>query len=192
MHRIASRIAGLTVALALTAAASGCVTVSARAHGGVVFDEVGSDVQTGLSLGLGMMTSQRGAVVNSVGVTTGLPHLGLNDHFEYIRMPEPGASIGGPPVGLLWRAGFGTLFGLTPADQSVIGTLHAATTAVVVDRLRRQRSGFNRLLLGVGLEGRAGLVSRDQRDDPASLGHDGLGGQVSVTVELMHMSWWQL
>jgi len=176
-----------TLAVVATLACSGCFAVSARAHVGAVTGNGKTGVQVGLTLGLGLTTSKRGGVLGSVAVVSGnAPKLGVGENFEYVRVPDRDA-----PVKVAWRFGFGGEFGLI-GNPSLLGP-HVASIIIVRDKYSSSSGhekfgggGWDRSLLGVGLEARAGLaVDREPAMDPTQddILHRGAGASLAATVE---------
>lgn len=193
MHRrppASSTLAVLALAAAATAAGTGCIAASARVHGGAVTAGGRTGAQVGLTLGLGLTTSRRGAVLANLGFATGdAPRAGLIDVVEYARVPEPDAD-----VKVVLRGGLGGVIALS-GDPGVVG-LHLAPMIVLRDKgsswsghEKLGGGGWSRSLLGVGLEARGGFATTEVADPApgAQRTRTDPGGSLSLTVEYLRV-----
>lgn len=167
--------------LFLLATQASCLAVSARAHIGVSASERGADLQVGATLGLGISTSSRSAVLVTPGVVTGTPKLGLVDTIEYVRAGES----------FVWRAGAGGTIALL-GEPSLLGP-HATALLIVRDGGRSWAGhekmgggGSNRSVFGVGLEARGGVMTTEEPRTRS------VGMSAAVTAEWFHFTRWSL
>jgi hypothetical protein len=173
--------------LPLVATQASCLAVSARAHVGTVVDDQGAGVQAGVTLGLGLASSPRAAVVVTPGVVSGtVPRLGIADGIEYVRVPRSDASQ------LAWRAGFGGIVALLGGPT--LSGPHVAGLLVLRDRAehwpgheKMGGAGTSRSVLGLGVETRLGVSVRDLE---AEAWQPGPGFSASLTLEWISISTW--
>lgn len=173
--------------LLLVATQASCIALSARAHVGTVVDEQGAGVQAGITLGLGIATSPRSAVVITPGVVSGTaPRLGITDAVDYVRVPRADTSR------LAWRAGFGGTVALL-GGPTLIGP-HVAGLLVLRDRAehwpgheKMGGGGTSRSVLGLGVETRLGISERDLE---AEAWQAGPGLSASLTLEWLSIWTW--
>lgn len=172
--------------LLLLATQASCIAVSARAHVGAAGDERETGVQAGITLGIGVATSSRSAVVVTPGVVTGAPRLGLADGIEYVRAGR------GDDSWFAWRAGAGGTIAVI-GEPTLLGP-HAAGLVVLRDRGRSWAGhekmgggGSARSLLGVGVETRVGLSVREADGEKRRA----FGYSAALTLEWIHLSRWK-
>ena len=172
--------------LLLLATQASCLAVSARAHVGAAADERQGGVQAGLSLGLGVATSSRSAIMATPGVVTGTPRLGIVDAFEYVRIGDH------DDVSFAWRAGLGGTIALI-GNPSLLGP-HGAGVLVLHDH-KRSWSGHEKMggggsarsVFGIGVEARAGIAVHENETEKIRA----FGYSVAVTAEWLRLSRWK-